>query len=89
MYCPMGLDCQQMAGIDYKCPNISACHEHSRKPSMVKLVFYLLNQQICHLEDIKLDDKTLADLLHSSNRDLEYLLQNLDNLVITQHRMNQ
>lgn len=81
----MGLDCRQMTGVDYKCPNISACHEHSRKPSMVKLVFYLLNQQMCQLEDIKVDEKTLTELLHSSNQDLESLLVNLDHLVVTQH----
>ncbi|WP_157817025.1 hypothetical protein [Nostoc flagelliforme] len=85
MYCPMGLDCRQMTGVDYKCPNISACQEHSRKPSMVRFVFYLLNQQMCQLEDIKVDEKTLAELLHSSDQDLESLLANLDHLVVTQH----
>ncbi|WP_193200919.1 hypothetical protein [Nostoc sp. MG11] len=88
MYCPMGLDCRQMTGVDYKCPNISACHEHSGKPSMVKIVFYLLNQQMCQLEDIFVDEKRLAELLHSSNQDLESLLSNLDNLVVTQHTLN-
>lgn len=85
----MGLDCRQMTGVDYKCPNISACHEHSRKPSMVKLVFYLLNQQMCQLEDIKVDEKTLTELLHSSNQDLESLLVNLDNLVISNRRTDE
>ena len=55
----MGLDCRQMTDVDYKCPNISACQEHSRKPSMVRFVFYLLNQQMGQLEDIFVDEKTL------------------------------
>ncbi|MBD2682872.1 MULTISPECIES: hypothetical protein [Nostoc] len=85
MYCPMGLDCRGMAGVDYKCPNISACHQNSRKPSMVKIVFYVLNQQMCQLEDIKVGEKPLTELLQETNNDLEFVLANLDNLVITQH----
>ncbi|MCC5638718.1 hypothetical protein LC593_23365 [Nostoc sp. CHAB 5844] len=86
MYCPMGLDCRGMAGVDYKCSNISTCMEHSRKPSMVKIVFYVLNQQMCKLEDIKVNEQLLGELLQESNQDLESLLANLDNFVITQHR---
>ncbi|WP_375515590.1 hypothetical protein [uncultured Nostoc sp.] len=89
MYCPMGLDCRQMTGVDYKCPNISACHEHSRKPSMVKIVFYLLNQQMCQLEDIKVNEKSLAELLQETNHDLESVLANLDNFVISNRRTDE
>ncbi|PHJ59038.1 hypothetical protein VF02_26000 [Nostoc linckia z1] len=81
----MGLDCRQMTGVDYKCPNISACHQNSRFPSMVKIVFYVLNQQMCQLEDIKVGEKPLTELLQETNNDLEFVLANLDNFVITQH----
>jgi hypothetical protein len=80
MYCPMGLDCRQMTGVDYKCANISTCHENSRKHSMVKLVYYVLNQQMCQLEDIKVNEKSLADLLRETNQDLETLLSSWDSL---------
>ncbi|MEH2408045.1 hypothetical protein [Nostoc sp.] len=89
MYCPMGLDCRQMTGVDYKCSNISACHEHSRKPSMVKIVFYVLNQQICQLEDIKVNEKSLTELLQETNHDLESVLANLDNFVISNRRTDE
>ncbi len=84
----MGLDCHQMTGVDYKCPNISACHEHSRFPSMVKIVFYVLNQKMCQLEDIKIGKKPLTELLQETNQDLESVLGNLENFVVTQHTLD-
>jgi hypothetical protein len=80
----MDLNCQQMAGIDYNCPNLSTCMEHSRKPSMVKIVLYVLNKQICQLSDIKVNDKSLSDLLQEQDQDLEFLLTNLETFVVTQ-----
>lgn len=40
---------------------------------------------MCQLEDIKVDEKTLAELLQETNEDLEFVLANLDHLVVTQH----
>lgn len=82
MYCPMGLNCREMTGVDYKCPNISICHENSPKHSMVKIIYYVLNQQICGLEDIQVGDKFLSDLLQETNQDLETLLPNIYGLSI-------
>ncbi|MCC5662009.1 hypothetical protein LC608_34870 [Nostoc sp. XA010] len=50
--------------------------ENSHKQSMVKIVFYLLNQQMCQLEDIKVNEKSLAELLQETNHDLESVLAN-------------
>jgi hypothetical protein len=43
---------------------------------MVKIVFYVLNQQMCQLEDIKVGEKPLTELLQETNHDLESLLAN-------------
>jgi len=85
----MDLDCRQMTGVDYKCFNISTCMENSHKQSMVKIVFYLLNQQMCQLEDIKVNEKTLAELLQETNHDLESVLAKLDNFVISNRRTDE
>lgn len=65
----MGLECRDMTGVDYKCPNISTCHENSYKHSMIKIIYYVLNQQICELDNIKVNDKSVADLLQETNQD--------------------
>lgn len=85
MYCPMGLECYEMAGTHYKCPNISTCHENSPKHSMIKIIYYVLNQQICGLDDIKVGDKFLSDLLQETNQDLETFLPNIYGLSIPTH----
>ena len=85
MYCPMGLECYEMAGTHYKCPNISTCHENSPKDSMIKIIYYVLNQQICELDDIKVGDKFLSNLLQETNQDLETLLPNIYGLTIPTH----
>ncbi|MEH2249318.1 hypothetical protein [Nostoc sp.] len=85
----MDLDCRQMTGVDYKCSNISTCMENSHKPSMVKIVFYLLNQQMCKLKDIFVNEKSLAELLQETNHDLESVLANLDNFVISNRRTDE
>ncbi|WP_181280673.1 hypothetical protein [Aphanothece hegewaldii] len=82
MYCPMGLDCQVMTGQNYNCSNASECLEHSRKNSMVKTVFFLLNQQMCRLEDIKVNEQPLTELLAESNQDLESFLSNLNSFSV-------
>lgn len=81
----MDLDCKAMSGQDYKCSNASACLEHSRKHSMVKTVYFLLNQQMCRLEDIKVDDRPLPELLAESNQNLETFLSNLDSFSVGGH----
>lgn len=78
----MGLECREMTGVDYKCPNISTCHENSPKHSMVKIIYYVLNQQICGLDNIQVGDKFLSDLLQETNQDLETLLPNIYGLSI-------
>lgn len=80
MYCPMGLDCRQMTGVDYQCSNVSTCMQNSPKPSMVKIIFYALHQQICDLKDIKIDQKLLNELLEENQQDVESFLENWENL---------
>ncbi|GAA6623017.1 hypothetical protein NUACC26_088420 [Scytonema sp. NUACC26] len=82
----MGLNCRDMVGVDYKCPNISICMENSCKPSMLKIVFFVLNQQMCKLEDIKVNEQPLEELLVETNQDIESLMSNLDSFVIAQRQ---
>ncbi|MUG99837.1 hypothetical protein F7734_49220 [Scytonema sp. UIC 10036] len=58
--------------------------ENSRKPSMAKTVFFVLNQQMCQLEDIKVNDRTLDELLAETNQDIESLMSNVDSFAMTQ-----
>ncbi|KYC42157.1 hypothetical protein WA1_19385 [Scytonema hofmannii PCC 7110] len=60
--------------------------ENSRKPSMLKTVFFVLNQQMCQLEDIKVNDRSLDELLAETNQDIESLTITLDNFTIAQRR---
>lgn len=60
--------------------------ENSGKPSMLKIIFYVLNQQICHLEDIKVNEQSLDELLKETNQDIESLMRNLDSFSIAQRR---
>jgi hypothetical protein len=82
----MGLNCREMVGVDYKCPNVSICMENSCKPSMLKIIFFVLNQQICHLEDIKVNEQSLDELLKETDQDIESLMRNLDSFSIAQRR---
>jgi hypothetical protein len=83
----MKLECYEMTGYHYKCPNISICHENSSEHSMVKIIYYVLNQQICGLDNIQVGDKFLSDLLQETNQDLDALLPNIYGLTI--NRQNQ
>lgn len=49
---------------------------------MVKTVFFLLNQQMCRLEDIKVNEQPLTELLAESNQDLESFLSNLNSFSV-------
>ncbi|GAA6615622.1 hypothetical protein NUACC26_014170 [Scytonema sp. NUACC26] len=80
----MGLNCREMVGVSYKCPNISTCMENSCKPSMAKTLFFVLNQQMCQLEDIKVNDRSLDELLTETNQDIESLMSNVDSFAIAQ-----
>ncbi len=82
----MNLDCQLMTGQDYGCTNASTCLKNSSKHSMVKVVFFLLNQQMCQLEDIKADGQSLSELMQQFDLDLETLITNLESFVVTHHR---
>lgn len=53
---------------------------------MVSVVFFMLNQQMCQLEDIKADGQPLSELMQQFDQDLETLLTNLDSFVVTQRR---
>lgn len=81
----MDLDCHSMTGQDYQCPNASICLNHSSKNSMVKVIFFLLNQRMCQLEDIKVDEQPLSELMQQLNQDLESLIINLDTFIVTDH----
>lgn len=59
--------------------SIPANHQWSR------LCFIYSTNFLCQLEDIKVNEKSLAELLQETNHDLESVLANLDNLVVTQH----
>ncbi len=52
---------------------------------MIKIIYYVLNQQICELDDIKVGDKSLSELLQETNQDLETLLPNIYGLSIPRH----
>lgn len=49
---------------------------------MVKTIFFVLNQQMCQLEDIKVNDRTLDQLLAQTNQDIETLMSNVDSFAI-------
>lgn len=53
---------------------------------MVKVVFFMLNQQMCQLEDIKVDGQSLSELIQQFDQDLESLLTNLETFVVTHRR---
>jgi recombinational DNA repair protein RecR len=40
---------------------------------MVKVIYYVLNKQICTLDKIKVNDKPLAELIQETDKDLEFL----------------
>ncbi len=82
----MNLDCRLMTGQDYRCPNAEICLNNSSQHSMVKVVFFLLNQQMCQLEDIKVNGQTLSELMQQFDQNLESLLTNLDSFVVTHRR---
>jgi hypothetical protein len=72
----MGLDCRQMTGVDYQCSNVSTCMENSPNTSIVKIIYYVLNQQICSLSDIQVDEKLLVEILQETQQDVESFLEN-------------
>ena len=86
MYCPMDLDCRLMTGQNYGCPNAEICLNNSSKHSMVKVVFFMLNQQMCQIEDIKVNEQPLSELMQQFVQDLESLLTNLESFVVTHRR---
>lgn len=53
--------------------------------SIVKIIYYVLNQQICGLDNIQVGDKFLSDLLQETNQDLKTLLPNIYGFNITRH----
>ena len=81
----MDLDCRLMTGQDYRCPNASICLQNSSKYSIVKVVFFMLNQQMCQLEDIKANEQPLSGLMQQFDQDLESLITNLETFVVTHH----
>lgn len=46
----------------------------------------MLNQQMCQLEDVKVDDQPLSELMQQFDQDLESLLTNLESFVVTHRR---
>lgn len=75
-----------MTGHDYHCPNGSICLNNSNKHSIVSVVFFMLNQQMCQLEDIYAGGQPLSELMQEFDQDLESLLTNLDSFVVTHRR---
>ncbi|WP_407885382.1 hypothetical protein [Scytonema sp. NUACC26] len=51
---------------------------------MAKTLFFVLNQQMCQLEDIKVNDRSLDELLTETNQDIESLMSNVDSFAIAQ-----
>lgn len=54
---------------------------------MVKIIYYVLNQQIRGLDNIQVGDKFISELLQETNQDLDTLLPNIYGLTI--NRQNQ
>ncbi len=80
MYCPMNLSCRFMTGQDYQCPNAEICLKNSSKHSMAKMVLFMLNQQMCQLEEIQVSGQPLSELMQQFDQDLESLLTSLESL---------
>lgn len=46
----------------------------------------MLNQQMCQIEDIKVNEQPLSELMQQFDEDLESLLTNLESFVVTHRR---
>ncbi|WP_250125054.1 hypothetical protein [Chroococcidiopsis sp. CCMEE 29] len=69
-----------MTGQDYQCPNAEICLKNSSKHSMAKMVLFMLNQQMCQLEEIQVSGQPLSELMQQFDQDLESLLTSLESL---------
>lgn len=52
---------------------------------MVAVVFFMLNQHMCQLEDIYAGGQPLSELMQQFDQDLESLITNLETFVVTHH----